>query len=141
MDGKSKNALWEFQIKGGDDEVLMDDIPYFDAQEGNNICTFKKGKECFDKHKLKVYGHIIYELNNISLNNDEVKELLNEEVCISEKLDVIWYSIGTNEEYIAINTCEYNNWKRTNGIVSSVYHEMFCKKGSRVAGKTHQMMS
>ncbi|GKC14140.1 hypothetical protein Tco_1010922 [Tanacetum coccineum] len=26
IDGKTKNALWEFWIKGGDDEVLNDDI-------------------------------------------------------------------------------------------------------------------
>ncbi|GJT11531.1 hypothetical protein Tco_0858573 [Tanacetum coccineum] len=62
MDGKTKNALWEFWIKGGDEEVLLDDIvssdgewkeydntnhlnhnsnpffkPYFDAQEVNNV--------------------------------------------------------------------------------------------------------
>nr|GEY61010.1 hypothetical protein [Tanacetum cinerariifolium] len=77
MDRKTKNALWEFWTKGGDNEVLMDEIvssddereesdntdrldnnydlffkPYFDAQEVNNICTFKKGRECFDKHQL-----------------------------------------------------------------------------------------
>ncbi|GJT73051.1 hypothetical protein Tco_1032337 [Tanacetum coccineum] len=74
MDGKTKNALWKFWIKGGDEKVLLDDIvssddkwkeydntnhlnhnfdplfkPYFYAQEVNNICTFKKGRGCFDK--------------------------------------------------------------------------------------------
>ncbi|GKA61767.1 hypothetical protein Tco_0761286 [Tanacetum coccineum] len=89
--------------KSDNDEVLIDDIVssdnkreesdntyrlndtsdlfsklYFDAQEGNNICTFKKGRECFDKHKPKVYGHKVSELNDISVNNDEEQELLNE---------------------------------------------------------------
>ncbi|GJU22596.1 hypothetical protein Tco_1155938 [Tanacetum coccineum] len=97
--------------KSDNDEVLIDDIvssdnkreesdntyrlndtsdlfskPYFDAQEGNNICTFKKGQECFDKHKPKVYGHKVSELNDISVNNDEEKELLNEGVCKSKIL-------------------------------------------------------
>ncbi|GJZ32825.1 hypothetical protein Tco_0578261, partial [Tanacetum coccineum] len=138
---------------GGNDVVFMDDIvssddemeesdnihrlndnsdlffkPYFDAQEGNNICTFKKGCECFDKHKPKIYGRNVSELNDISVNNDEEIELLNEGVCKSKKIEVIQYSLGTNEECISINTCEYNTWKRTNGIVSSVDHEIFRKK-------------
>nr|GEV06263.1 hypothetical protein [Tanacetum cinerariifolium] len=65
MDGKIR--LWEFWIKGGDDEVLNDEIissdeereesgntnhlnnnaaslfkPYLDAQEKNNICTLRR---------------------------------------------------------------------------------------------------
>ncbi|GJZ90244.1 hypothetical protein Tco_0662171 [Tanacetum coccineum] len=38
MDGKTKNALWEFWIKGGDDDVLMDEIVSSDdeRQESNS---------------------------------------------------------------------------------------------------------
>ncbi|GJX86404.1 hypothetical protein Tco_0337178 [Tanacetum coccineum] len=148
--GFNKNSKFEL---GGDNEVLSDDIvlsdderqeskstnhlhdnpnrffkTYFNAQERNNIYAFEIGQECFDKPKLKIYGHNISELNDISVSNDEEKELLNEGVCKSEKFEVIRYSLGTNEEYIAVNTCEYNTWKRTDGIVSSVYHEIFRKK-------------
>ncbi|GKD80839.1 hypothetical protein Tco_1347678, partial [Tanacetum coccineum] len=144
---------WIDEIKGGDDEVLMEDIvpsddewkesdntnhlndnsdlffkPYLDVQEGNNICTFEKGRECFDEHKPNIYGRNVSELDDISISNDREKQLLNEGVCKSEKFKVIRYSIGTNEEYIGINISENDTWERTNGIVSSFYHEIFCKK-------------
>ncbi|GJV92145.1 hypothetical protein Tco_1539958 [Tanacetum coccineum] len=126
-------------MKGGDDEVLMGDIvlsddewkesdntnhlnnnagsffnPYLDAQEGNNIYTFEKGREGFDEHKPKTYGRNIGELDDNSVSNNpsyifnKNEELLNEGMCISKKFEVIRYSFGTNEEYVAINTCEYD---------------------------------
>nr|GEV09948.1 hypothetical protein [Tanacetum cinerariifolium] len=120
---KPKNTLWDFWIKGGDDEVLMDDVvsidyvwkesgntnylkdnsdpffkPYFDAQGGNNICKFKKGREYFDEHKLMIYGGNVSELEDISISNDKEKRLLNERVCKSGKFEVIRYSLAANEE-------------------------------------------
>nr|GEX79934.1 SGNH hydrolase-type esterase domain-containing protein [Tanacetum cinerariifolium] len=104
MDGKTKNALWDFWIKGGDEEVLMDDVvssddnweesditnhlndesniffkPYFDAQEGNNISTFEKGSGCFDEHKPKIHGRNISKLDRIMVS-DYKTEHLNDEV-------------------------------------------------------------
>ncbi|GJV52890.1 hypothetical protein Tco_1448631 [Tanacetum coccineum] len=102
MDGKTENALWEFWIKGGDDGVLMDDI----------VSSNDKREESDNTdHQNDSSDH---ELNDISVNNDEEKELLNEGVCKSKKFEVIRCSLGTNEEYIAINICKY---KRTDGIV------------------------
>ncbi|GKA69314.1 hypothetical protein Tco_0775378 [Tanacetum coccineum] len=139
MDGRTKNTLWNFLMKGGDNEVLMGDIvssdnewkesdntnhlndnadlffkPYLDAQEGNNICTFEKGQEGFDKHKPKTYACNIDELDDILVSNNpsylinEDEELLNEGICKSKKFEVMRYSLGTTEEYVAINTCEYD---------------------------------
>ncbi|GJX69939.1 hypothetical protein Tco_0307110 [Tanacetum coccineum] len=70
----------DFWIKGGDDEVLKDDIvssddeseesdntnypnsnadsffkPYLDAQERDDTCTIGKGHECFDEHMPMTY--------------------------------------------------------------------------------------
>ncbi|GJU24833.1 hypothetical protein Tco_1163454 [Tanacetum coccineum] len=156
MDGKIKNALWEFWIKGGDDEVLNDDIissddgreesgntshsnnnadsffkPYLDAHEKNNICTIKTGS---DEHRPKAHDCNIDKSDDIFFCNNaphlfnEEDERLNEGVCKSEKFEVIRYSLGPSKEYIAISTCDYDTWKRTEGIVSSVYHEIFRKK-------------
>ncbi|GJW75940.1 hypothetical protein Tco_0135310 [Tanacetum coccineum] len=156
IDGKTKNALWEFWIKGGDDEVLNDDIissddereesgntnhpnnnadkifkAYLDAHEENSIWTIKKGG---DKYRPKAHEFNVDKSNDISVCNNalhlfnEENERLNEGVCKSKKFEVIRYSLGPREEYIAISTCEYDTWKRTEGIVSSVYHEIFRKK-------------
>ncbi|GJT26393.1 hypothetical protein Tco_0906668 [Tanacetum coccineum] len=46
----------------------------------------------------------------------------------AEKFEVIKYSLGPNEEYIAINTCECNAWKRNEYSVSEHYMRFFFKK-------------
>ncbi|GJX99055.1 hypothetical protein Tco_0356074 [Tanacetum coccineum] len=80
--------------------------PYLDAQENNDI-----GKG--DERSLKKCKGNASELKNIILNNashsDNIKdEKLNERVCRAKKFEVIKYSLGPNEEYIAINTSECN---------------------------------
>ncbi|GJY10352.1 hypothetical protein Tco_0378537 [Tanacetum coccineum] len=52
----------------------------------------EEGRECFDEHKMKIYGRNISELDDISVSNDEKKELLNEEVFKSEKFELCWYT-------------------------------------------------
>ncbi|GJW03925.1 putative ribonuclease H-like domain-containing protein [Tanacetum coccineum] len=89
----------------GDARKWWLDEPYFDAQEGNNICTFEKGRGCFEERKPKIYRRYDGELNKTSVSDDKKCELLNEGVCKSEKFKVTRYSLGTNEEYIAISKC------------------------------------
>ncbi|GJR10649.1 hypothetical protein Tco_0793301 [Tanacetum coccineum] len=147
-------------LDGGDDEVLMDDIvasddereesgnknhpndnansifkPYLDAQKENNICTIMKGH---DEHRLETRDCNVDKSDDISVRNNalhlfnEDDEALNKGVCKSKKFKVIRYLLGHSEEYVAISTCKYDVWKRTEGIVSCVYHD-FCKNESRVA--------
>ncbi|GKA58489.1 hypothetical protein Tco_0757677, partial [Tanacetum coccineum] len=144
MDAKTKNALWEFWIKNYEDEISMDDIVSSDEEWmesdntshiNNNYDSFFKPcldyqerKYCVDEDERMIYEHNISELDNISICDDEEIILLNEKVCKLEKFDVIRYSLDTNEEYIAISTCELDTWKRTDGIITSIYHELFYKK-------------
>ncbi|GJV29748.1 hypothetical protein Tco_1386196, partial [Tanacetum coccineum] len=100
--------------------------PYLDAQEKNDI---GKGDECGPK---KCKGNTS-ELGNIILNNvphsDKINdEQPNERVCKAEKFEVIKYSLGPNEEYIAINNCECNAWKRNKDSLAHIYQEIFLKR-------------
>ncbi|GJZ90257.1 hypothetical protein Tco_0662184 [Tanacetum coccineum] len=45
-----------------------------------------------------------------------------------EKFEAIKYSLGPNEEYIAIRSCEYNAWERNEDSVSHIYQDIFQKK-------------
>ncbi|GJX78571.1 hypothetical protein Tco_0326720 [Tanacetum coccineum] len=72
--------------------------PYLDAQEKNDI---GKGDERSPK-KCKA--------------------------TLAKKFKVIKYSLGPNEEYIAINNCEGNAWKRNKDSMSHIYQEIFCKR-------------
>ncbi|GJZ63661.1 hypothetical protein Tco_0620082 [Tanacetum coccineum] len=149
------NKNVKFELDGGDDEVLMDDIvssddkreesgnknhsnnnansifkPYLDAQEENNICTIMKGH---DEHRLETRDCNVDKLDDIWVRNNalhlfnEDGEALNKGVCKSETFEVIRYLLGHSEEYVAISTCKYDVWKRTEGIVSCVYHDIFTR--------------
>ncbi|GKC79332.1 hypothetical protein Tco_1130106 [Tanacetum coccineum] len=151
MDGTTKTALWNYWLKEEGNAKLMDNIelsdeeweesdyrnprntdtdsffkPYLDAQEKDNIYEIEKGNERNQKYR----GGNISKVNDIVLNNapdsDNIKdEQLNERVCKAKKFEVIKYSLGPNEEYIAINTCECNAWKRNEYSVSHIYQEIF----------------
>ncbi|GKA92666.1 hypothetical protein Tco_0814591 [Tanacetum coccineum] len=154
MDGMTKSSLWNYWVKGEGNNELMDDVessdkeseqsnygnphnintdsflkPYLDAQEKDNIYEIEKGSD----RNQKYHGGNISKVNDIILNNvphsDNIKdEQLIERVCRAEKFEVIKYSLEANEEYIAINTCECNAWKRNEYSVSNIYQEIFLKK-------------
>ncbi|GKA10337.1 hypothetical protein Tco_0689770 [Tanacetum coccineum] len=59
-----------------------------------------------------------------NINNEQP----NEGICRVDKFDVIKYTIGGNEEFLAICTRECDSWARTVNRVSSIYHDIFYKK-------------
>nr|GEX66927.1 hypothetical protein [Tanacetum cinerariifolium] len=69
--------------------------PYLHIQEKNNI-----GDE---------QGQTKHQCSNTSNSNDEQP---NKRVCKAEKFEAIKYSLGPNEECIAIRRYEYDAWER-----------------------------
>ncbi|GJV30787.1 hypothetical protein Tco_1391187 [Tanacetum coccineum] len=62
--------------------------------------------------------------NDFEINNKEP----NKRVCKAKKFKAIKYSLGPNEEYIALKKCEYNAWEKNEDSVSQIYQENFQKK-------------
>nr|GEU89510.1 hypothetical protein [Tanacetum cinerariifolium] len=147
MDETTKTALWHYWLQQEEDNELMGDIVssdeewkesdyenppnadtnsffklYFDAQVKN----IKKE----DERNQKSHETNIIELGNVVINktpdSDNIKDdQLNEMVSKSEKFKVIKYSLGPDDEYIAINTCKCNAWTRNEYSVSHIYQEIF----------------
>ncbi|GKA80927.1 hypothetical protein Tco_0787619 [Tanacetum coccineum] len=147
MDGITKSALWHSWVKGGGNNELMDNIvsseeeweefdygsphntdtdlffkSYLDAQEKGDICLIKK------EHHLKNHSSDVSVQHRTSCFDDKKNDLINEKVCNAEKFKVIKYSLGDNEECIAISTHENNTWKRNEDCISHIYQEFFLKK-------------
>ncbi|GKF21877.1 hypothetical protein Tco_0070515 [Tanacetum coccineum] len=59
-------------------------------------------------------------------NNDDKRP--DKKRCKPEKLEAIQYSIGPNEEYIAIRSYEYDIWERNKDNLSIIYQDIFQKK-------------
>ncbi|GKA48383.1 hypothetical protein Tco_0741341 [Tanacetum coccineum] len=49
-------------------------------------------------------------------------------VCKAEKFEAIKYSLGPNEKYIVVRSCEYNAWERNKDSVSHIHQDIFHKK-------------
>nr|GEW43075.1 zf-BED domain-containing protein [Tanacetum cinerariifolium] len=85
-----------------DDYLIPKDAPYYVDEE----------EEGFKERRSKLLG-IPYKKS---------------QTFKSKKFEVIKYSFGPAEEYVAIREYEYDIWVRTKENVSHVYQEFFCKK-------------
>ncbi|GKB65974.1 hypothetical protein Tco_0927386 [Tanacetum coccineum] len=63
-----------------------------------------------------------------SNTSNSIKELPNKRRCKAEKFEAIQYSLGPNEEYIAIRSYEYDIWERNEDNMSKIYQDIFHKK-------------
>ncbi|GJX02639.1 hypothetical protein Tco_0186552 [Tanacetum coccineum] len=94
-----------------------------DSQEKSDICANKKRHERNQKNHDRDIGKSgdISVQNNATHFDDKKGEMLNERACKAEKFKVVKYSLGPNEEYIAISTFEYDAQKRNKDNVSHIY--------------------
>ncbi|GJS04754.1 hypothetical protein Tco_0321262 [Tanacetum coccineum] len=95
-------------IPGVDSHQLR--IPYLKTSEKNET---EKDNE-LSKTKRKC--------SNTSNSSDEQPY---KRICKAEKFEAIKYSLGPNEEYIAIRRCEYDAWERNEDRMSIIYQEIF----------------
>ncbi|GJS01543.1 hypothetical protein Tco_0318051 [Tanacetum coccineum] len=63
-----------------------------------------------------------------SNTSESIDEQPNKRMCKAEKFEAIQYSLGPNEEYIAIRICEYDIWERNKYNMSKIYQDIFQKK-------------
>ncbi|GKA34232.1 hypothetical protein Tco_0720661 [Tanacetum coccineum] len=66
--------------------------------------------------------------------SNSINEQPNKRRCKVEKFEAIQYSLGPNEEYIAIRSYEYDIWERNEDNMSKIYQDIFQKKGQRMEG-------
>ncbi|GKA11887.1 hypothetical protein Tco_0691433 [Tanacetum coccineum] len=60
-----------------------------------------------------------------SNTSEFIDEQPNKRMCKAEKFEAIQYSLGPNEEYIAIRRCEYDIWERNEDNMSKIYQDIF----------------
>ncbi|GJZ45552.1 zf-BED domain-containing protein [Tanacetum coccineum] len=112
---------------------------YLPNAEGinNGNDAIQANQEWFDDHELmKDDDDDIGDLDN-NLISKGFKERMSKLIGIpyekpstfkSENFEVIKYSFGPVEEYVAIKEYEYDIWVQTEENVSHIYQESFCKK-------------
>nr|GFD17357.1 hypothetical protein [Tanacetum cinerariifolium] len=130
VDGRTKKVLlysWlngSWNKRGMDDNILSsgdtttDSIfkPYLKTQEKNN--TKKDDERSQTKRECNDA-----DLEANSASNTLENEKANKRMCNAERFKAIKYSLGPDEEYIAIRRCEYDTWERNKYAMSQIYQE------------------
>ncbi|GJX68109.1 hypothetical protein Tco_0303836 [Tanacetum coccineum] len=109
-----------------EDEIISSNNERMESKYENQSNTatdsFFKAYDVRDIEKENGQGRIKRKDNN----NDDKQP--NKRRCKAEKFEAIQYSIGPNEEYIAIRSYEYDIWERNDENLSIIYQDIFQKK-------------
>ncbi|GJZ49557.1 hypothetical protein Tco_0603747 [Tanacetum coccineum] len=107
-----------------DDSILSSNNTTTDSFFKPYLIT--RGKS--DTKKEDEQSHTKRKYSNISKSIDKQP---NKRMCKVEKFEAIQYSLGPNEEYIAIRRYEYDIWERNEDNMSKIYQNIFQKKDNR----------
>ncbi|GJU58076.1 reverse transcriptase domain-containing protein [Tanacetum coccineum] len=139
VDETTKHALLHTWIEIGNEEGLLNnevssDEEWEEQEYGNPPKdSFPKPYFETDKYNHNENNRNTYKSSGMDLSGAPQYENINngqpnEGVCRVDKFEVIKSTIGDNEEFLAICTCECDSWERTVNGVSSIYNDIFRKK-------------
>ncbi|GJX50369.1 hypothetical protein Tco_0277214 [Tanacetum coccineum] len=81
--------------------------------------------KAYEVHDIEKQSQTKRKYSNTS---NSINELHNKRRCKAKKFEAIQYSLGPNEEYIAIRSYEYDIWERKEYNMSKIYQDIFQKK-------------
>ncbi|GJU03835.1 hypothetical protein Tco_1114173, partial [Tanacetum coccineum] len=132
VDGRNKKILFHSWLNGSwiirrmNNGILSSNGTTTDSLFKSYLKTQEKSntekENVHGRMKNKSYGENLEANNTSNTINDERP---NKRMCNTEKFEAIKYSLGPNEEYIAIRRCEYNAWERNEISMSHIYQEFF----------------
>ncbi|GKD62416.1 hypothetical protein Tco_1299925 [Tanacetum coccineum] len=126
----------EEMLDEGDNWGLIHSNSYRERIDDSILSSNNTTSDSFFKPYLKTCGKSDTEkeddqsqtkrkYSNTSSTTDEQP---NKRRCKAEKFEAIQYSLGPNEEYIAIRSYEYDIWERNKDNLSIIYQDIFKKK-------------
>ncbi|GKF21455.1 hypothetical protein Tco_0070093 [Tanacetum coccineum] len=91
------------------DNSILSNRECMESDYGNPLNTTTDSFfKAYDEHDIKE-GNKLRQMKHKGENRNDEKPI--KMVCKSEKSEAIKYSLGPNEEYIAVKRCEYNTWE------------------------------
>ncbi|GJR68195.1 hypothetical protein Tco_0014260 [Tanacetum coccineum] len=127
MDGRTKKVLFHAWINGNWNKRQIDE----NIMRSNNTTTdsfFKPYLITHGKSDTKKEDEQSQTKRKYSNTCNSIDEQPNKRRCKAEKFEAIQYSLGPNEEYIAIRSYEYDIWERNEDNMSKIYQDIFQKK-------------
>ncbi|GJR39385.1 hypothetical protein Tco_1215069 [Tanacetum coccineum] len=108
------------------DNIILSNKEWKESDYGNPLNTTTDSFfKAHGERKIKE-GNELRKMKRKGDNRNDEQPI--KRVCKAEKFEAIKYSLGPNEEYIAVRRCEYNTWERNEESMSQTYQENFQKK-------------
>ncbi|GJW17722.1 hypothetical protein Tco_0025158 [Tanacetum coccineum] len=134
IDHYTMKALWIYWIRGDDEyEALEDSEPKDEALRNKAIMEgFIKDDDDESSYEQMRQWDIYtnyddtYKTNHDGHEREELCEVHEPLVCTTQRFEIIKYSCGQGEEYVAIKEDEYDNLARTSNNACRTYQEIFC---------------
>ncbi|GJY93359.1 hypothetical protein Tco_0509141 [Tanacetum coccineum] len=117
MDGRTKKVLFHAWINGSwnkrrmDDNILSNENTTTDSLFKPYLITYSFFKPYLitsDKNETEKDNELSQTKHKFSNTSNSIDEQPYKRICKAEKFEAIKYSLGPNEEYIAIRRCEYD---------------------------------
>ncbi|GJW55077.1 hypothetical protein Tco_0099162 [Tanacetum coccineum] len=115
VNGRTKKVLFHSWMNGSWNKRRMDNSilsnkEWKESDYGNPLNTTTNSFfKAHDKRNIKE-GNELRQMKRKGDNKNDEQSI--KRVCEAESFEAIKYSLGPNEEYIAIRRCEYNTWER-----------------------------
>ncbi|GKE68991.1 hypothetical protein Tco_1527063, partial [Tanacetum coccineum] len=130
LDKNVKSRLWVFYVNGRTKGTINDLVNYNKPCEESNekTCSDLFFKPYLDKQDGKDIYEIIYrDYSPIPIPaHHDISNL--DELCQTEEFTVVWYLVGSCEEYIIVGPSKISIVEKNPGSMSCIYHELFNKK-------------
>ncbi|GJR58654.1 putative reverse transcriptase domain-containing protein [Tanacetum coccineum] len=132
-DGDEKITTWEelvekffcrFYPESYDGEDEINELKESKYENPSNTAT----DSFFKAYKVRDIEKQSQTKRKYSNTSNSINELPNKRRCKVENFEAIQYSLGPNEEYIAIRSYEYDIWERNKDNMSKIYQDIFQKK-------------
>ncbi|GKB13523.1 hypothetical protein Tco_0847446 [Tanacetum coccineum] len=127
MDGRTKKVLFHAWMNGSWNKRRMDDR-ILSSNDTTTDSFFRPYLKTSEKNKTEKDNELSQTKRKYSNTSNSIDEQPYKRICKAEKFEAIKYSLGPNEEYIAIRRCEYDAWERNEDRMSIIYQEIFQKK-------------
>ncbi|GJZ16993.1 hypothetical protein Tco_0553116 [Tanacetum coccineum] len=124
MDGRTKKVLLHDWMNGNWNKRRIDESILRSKNTTTNS-FFKPYLVTHGKSDTKKEDEQSQTKHKYSNTSNSIDEQPNKKRCKVEKFEAIQYSLGPNEEYIAIRSFEYDIWERNEDNMSKIYQDIF----------------
>ncbi|GKA38173.1 hypothetical protein Tco_0730724, partial [Tanacetum coccineum] len=128
VDGRTQKVIFHPWMNGNwnkryvDNSISSNNVLKESKYENSSSTATNSFFKAYEVRDIEKQSQTKHKYRNTS---NSINEQPNNRRCKAEKFEAIQYSLGPNEEYIAIRSYEYDIWERNEDNMSKIYQDIF----------------